>query len=327
MSTQVSLHERHAIVALARYAQWEHKTIAAAIGCSNGTVSKTLQRFNETGDVVDRERPGRPPLVDITNTNNNPISNIIKKRRTSTANMIKNQLEKDYNISVSLSTINRLRDQLNYKAVRFLRVPHLTPEQREKRFQYVLNCEGEDWEDIIFTDESMFEVENGHGMYYKHRHSPQKEHPTKQYPPKVMVWAGIWTTGRTKLHIVEGKMDSEEYCNILYHHLIENDEDEFKQVLQDGAKCHTSAKTMDFVNNFDLEIRQNPPHSPDLNPIEKVWGWMKGQQKKYDPKTREQLIDLLQELWNCIPQATIAAFIRHNTEVCQKIKEANGGNI
>jgi hypothetical protein len=142
-----------------------------------------------------------------------------------------------------------------------------------------------------------------------------------------MVWAGIWTTGRTKLVIIEDSMDSETYCNILYENLIENDEDEFKTILQDGAPCHTSSATIDFIRNSDLEIKQNPPHSPDLNPIEKVWGWMKGQVQQLQINTRQQLVNKIQELWECMPQQTICAYIKHNTTVCEKIKQAAGGNI
>ena len=241
--------------------------------------------------------------------------------------MIKSDLEKEYHITVSLSTINRLRNALKFNGVRYRRVPYLTEKHKKQRLEYVLDCQGEDWEDIIFTDESMFEVENGRGIYYKHRESPPQKRPSKQYPPKVMVWGGIWLGGRTELHIVEGKVNSEEYCNILYEHFIENDQDEFKQILQDGAGVHISAATRSFVENFELEIRQNPPHSPDLNPIEKVWGWMKGEQKKYEPRTREALVKLLRELWNNMDQSILDAYIRHNTTVCQKIIEAHGGSI
>jgi transposase len=47
------------------------------------------------------------------------------------------------------------------------------------------------------------------------------------------------------------------------------------RVLQDNAAPHTSASTRDFLDNFEFELVEDyPPMSPDINPIERVWGWM-----------------------------------------------------
>jgi transposase len=326
-TSELTDHQRHSIIALKQYANWSTSKIAKTIKTTNSTVNRTLKRWKQTGDVKDIERTGRPPKINISDPENNYITEIIRKRRKLTGKQIQKELEKTHDITVTLSTVHRLKTKLCFKAVRFRRVPGLTDDQKRKRLEYVTEMEGEDWEDMIFTDESMFEEANGRGTYLKHRKSPNKLAATKGYPPKVMVWGGIWTTGRTKLHICEGNVDSDEYCNILFKHLIEDNKDEFKTVLQDGAKSHTSKYTKDFIKNFELEIKQNPPHSPDLNPIEKIWGWMKQQQQQIETHSREELITLLHELWEAIPQDMIARYIKHNTKVAEQIKEAKGGNI
>ncbi len=43
-------------------------------------------------------------------------------------------------------------------------------------------------------------------------------------------------------------------------------------IIMDGAGWHIE----DFENNFDnLSIIKLPPYSPELNPIEQVWSWMR----------------------------------------------------
>src|SRR5665647_1890849 len=113
-SEHISVEERYAIIALDRYLRYNQTKIATIIKCSQGTVSNTLTRWKQHGTVEDLERSGRPPLIDITNTDNNPIVNIIRDNRKSTAKSIQNQLVEDYSINVSYRTIRRLRQQLNF---------------------------------------------------------------------------------------------------------------------------------------------------------------------------------------------------------------------
>ena len=69
--------------------------------------------------------------------------------------------------------------------------------------------------------------------------------------------------------------------------------------MEDGAKVHKGKarlpKLEKGIKRFDW-----PPSSPDLNPIEKVWCWMKHEIIKLEnpPSTIEELKRVLQELWD-----------------------------
>ena len=69
--------------------------------------------------------------------------------------------------------------------------------------------------------------------------------------------------------------------------------------MEDGSKVHIGdarlPKLQHNIRGFNW-----PPSSPDLNPIEKVWQWMKEELKKlpYVPKYREDLKRELQLLWD-----------------------------
>lgn len=325
---ELSDEDRYAIVALHKHGGWTQKRIAKCINCTQSTVSDTLKRYSEQGDVKDHERIGRPALLDITNSGSNPLTKVVKNNRTFNALQIQNELKSDYNIHLSYNTIRRLRRKLGFRPVQFRRRPKFGENTRRRRLQYALDNLDEDWKNIIFTDESWFILGNNNMVVWKRPDEEPIEAQVKQHPDKVMVWAGIWWDGRTKLCIIDGNVDGEKYREILYNYIIRPhlNEDE-KQVLQDGARAHTSAETLEYCDEHDVSIKQNPPSSPELNPIEKAWNWIKHEVNKINPSSLEELITVIQQVWDSIPQDTIQSFISHTSTVCNDIIASGGGTI
>ena len=69
--------------------------------------------------------------------------------------------------------------------------------------------------------------------------------------------------------------------------------------MEDGAKVHAGKARLPRLNRgmrgFDW-----PPSSPDLNPIEKIWRWMKNKITKLEtvPTSIEDMKEVLQKLWS-----------------------------
>jgi len=193
---------------------------------------------------------------------------------------------------------------------------------------YALENMDEDWKNIIFTDESWFQLNmDSRELIYKRPDSPPIIKEVKQHEFKVMVWGGIWWEGRTQLCFIQEKVNSEVYQKIIKDYLITPGLTEEFEILQDGARPHTSDSTQEFFEDKNVIIRQNPSHSPDLNPIEKVWGWMKHELNKQSPQNEEELKSIVLKVWDEMPQSTIQAFISHNRTVCNDIIESGGGCI
>ena len=67
--------------------------------------------------------------------------------------------------------------------------------------------------------------------------------------------------------------------------------------LQDGAPCHASKRIKTFLQDKPFEVIDWPGNSPDLNPIENCWNYMKNKLKEVDISSVPRLQEALLKLW------------------------------
>jgi hypothetical protein len=81
--------------------------------------------------------------------------------------------------------------------------------------------------------------------------------------------------------VVENTMNSDDYINIIANNLIlwvRGHPDIIFQ--QDGAPCHTSSYSTWWFLTHNVSILDWVAQSPDLNPIENLWGIIDNQIRK-----------------------------------------------
>jgi hypothetical protein len=132
-----------------------------------------------------------------------------------------------------------------------------------------------------------------------------------------MVWGCMLWDGPGFATKIEGRMDAELYTAIL--------EDELQQTMewygletedvifqQDNEPKHTSKKARKWFNEHGYQVLQWPAQSPDLNPIEHLWAYVKRKLGAYPtaPKGMLELWECFEKEWNDIP-----------VELCQKVVE------
>ncbi len=90
-----------------------------------------------------------------------------------------------------------------------------------------------------------------------------------------MTWGAFSARGTAALVSVKGSMDSQAYVKVLEKSLIPFAADNHPRgwtFQQDNAAIHTSALTKEWFFNESIMLMDWPPVSPDLNPIENLWG-------------------------------------------------------
>ena len=144
-----------------------------------------------------------------------------------------------------------------------------------------------------------------------------------------MVWAGISVTERTELHFVQGNMNSQYYRDSVLETLvlpIRNRVGAQFILMDDNARPHRARIITTFLEEHEIQRMEWPAMSPDLNPIENIWGMLGTRVRARNPAPYNvaTLTAALQEEWNNIPQELIRNTVTSMRRRCQECVNLNG---
>jgi hypothetical protein len=144
-----------------------------------------------------------------------------------------------------------------------------------------------------------------------------------------MVWGGVSKFGKTPLIVIEKTLDSSGYCEVLkdYKNWLSKlgPISGSASLLHDNARMHVSAHTNAYLQQEGIQVVPNwPANSPDLNPIELVWAWMSGVVKKMRPKTKAELVDVVNNVWDSLTQDMIDNFVNAVPKRMEAVYRSNG---
>ena len=172
------------------------------------------------------------------------------------------------------------------------------------------------WQRVIFTDESRFRLFQADGRIRVWRDSNTAmnlEHVqfSERQSASLHVWAGISINSRTELVFLDRNVTAQHYGELLQQHLMPFINSKFggtqNCILQDdNATPHRAAAVTQLKQELGLQTLRWPSRSPDMNPIEHVWSYMKRMIHRENPPTNlRQLRERMIDIWSHIPQDII----------------------
>ena len=151
--------------------------------------------------------------------------------------------------------------------------------------------------------------------------------PTTKHVPKIHVWAAFSSMGVFPLCIFTENMNTDIFIRILESHLLTQahvfHEDHWRIVMDNDPK-HTSKKTKAWVAEHVPNIILWPAQSPDLNPIENLFGWVKQELLKQAPRTIPELKNKLEEIWTRIGPYFLKSYWESILRRCQMAIDKDG---
>ena len=142
----------------------------------------------------------------------------------------------------------------------------------------------------------------------------------------LMVWGAINGDGRRILIRCPDIMNSVSYQAILSKGLFDVCDRE-TIFMQDGAPCHRSKSTVQYLENNNIcYISDWPAQSPDLNIIENLWSILKLRISKLNPTSTDHLWHLCKSEWAKISNEEIERLYNSIPRRIASILKANGLN-
>ena len=171
--------------------------------------------------------------------------------------------------------------------------------KRERR-----NATSEDWNKVVFSDETRVGLASD-GRVWVWRGPGERFHPDcivsrNSCRKSIMYLRCITNNGHGDLLRCSNRMNSTEYLSILENAAIQATPDFDLVFMDDNAPIHRAQSVLQWKQDFNVTTLPWPAYSPDLNPIEEVWAYLKSRLNKL-PKKIANLEDLhtaVTKIWN-----------------------------
>jgi len=299
------------------------------IPCSERSVSHWINRWEATHDLVDADRSGRPRITD--QDTDDAIMHEAQETIKTTPRLIKRKLELD----VSSRTVRRRLDEVGLFG-RVARSEYPFDERDiQRRLSFAQGYGGwtkEDWERVIFSDETHIEVW-GRSRVWVQRPAGAAFDPkyfAKRMPhsERVSLWGCFCARGVGQAEIFVGEFNAARYVDILQHNLLQTAlhfyPHEAWWFQQDNAPQHTSRAARTWFHNHGVNLLDFPPYSPDLNPIENLWAVLKSRVESRLARTTEEVEHILKAEWEALNTQLLKTYAHSMPQRCAEVVEHQG---
>jgi len=318
---------RWAVIQTLKDFKWDVHRAAKISGDSLKYVRGWKETYLKTNTVDDRPRTGRPSLLDAAQVEA-ACTAVAEEQSVPKAAAILKQHEV-ISPTISYKTVYRaVQHDMELAAVE--QRPLISDNSRKRRLAF---CRQQhDSSAIIAVDSTYLTLHSYHKrrrVWVRKGTKPVGSRPVKSQ--QLHVYAGITAHGKTSLMCVTGTtghskkyhrydkktkqmvqltgVGSEEFLEVFSEQLQPQADLLFAVAgvqsyswLLDGAPAHTAGGTQKFMRDNSISVLRGwPPNSPDLNPIENAWAWLKRQVYAQQYNSLDEMWEAAQRVWASMP--------------------------
>lgn len=231
--------------------------------------------------------------------------------------------------NISITNIKRCRKRLGWVATRPRYCQLIRESNKDKRLEWCIQChlDREKFNDVIFSDESTVALEKHGRIVFRKLNQPCKLRGRAKHPVKVHVWAAISQHGASQIVLFNGIMNATRYTSILEKGLLPllKKFPISHRFQQDNDPKHTSRYAQEYFRRKRINWWRTPPESPDLNPIENVWGSMITYLRtECKPRNLCELKNGILSFWRKMTPNVCKKYVGHIHKVIDKVIQVNG---
>ena len=312
-----------------------YKAISKRLAVHVSTVRQVVYKWRQHHSTANLSRSGRPQKVSPRAARKLARDAQENPRKTS------RDLQADLaaaGTKVHRTTVRRVLNNAGLYGRVARKKPLLKKKHREARLQFAkshVDKPAAYWEKVLWSDETKIELFGQNEQRYVWR-KPNTAFQEKNLVPTVkhgggsiMVWGCFASSGTGNLAHVKGIMNSAGYQEILASNVAPS----VKSLKlgrswlfqQDNDPKHTSKSTQQWFKTHKMKVLEWPSQSPDLNPIEMLWGDLKRAVHERHPSNLEELRRWCEVEWAKIPRERCQNLVNGYRKRLLDVIAAKGG--
>ena len=245
-------------------------------------------------------------------------------------------ISKGKRIQISETTLKDAKRFLGFVSNKPRIIRDVTLQNLLKRFKYCQRHKDDKFSNCIFTDESSIQLfENKALVWWQPSFEDRPGLLVKPIKGKIMVWGRISRKKKTELVIIrtdqDETLDRFSYFDILNDHCIEQMNASYGKghwcLVQGNARPRIASLQTDWLKEKKIRLLEHPPYSPDLNPIEKVWNFIKQQLYTKPFANLDELENIIKSVWDSIDFDYINKLIDNHIKTIELVYNSDGAYL
>lgn len=249
------------------------------------------------------------------------------------------QLIRDLKLDLTVTAVKRRLYKAGLKGYHPCKKPILSLNHRLRRQAWARQWRCFDFSSVLFTDEKKWVRVKSSGQWVW-RFCNERYHPKCMVPKiqggggSLMVWGAITKTHTYPLIRIEETLDGPKFKELLTN-FFPPVPGSSRSTLgrngnlpwifqQDNASVHTSKIVQEYLAERKASILPWPALSPDLSPIENLWGIVSRRVYLRNYQTVEELWEGVQAEWNAVSPDLLASLYDSMPRRCEAVLKAHG---